>query len=305
MPHGLVEVRPWVHILAMQVTRSDIADFIYVLAIARHLSFRRAAQDLGVSASALSHALKGLEGRLGVRLINRTNRSVMLTAAGEELCAAITGPFDRIAEAVEALNRYRDAPAGRIRLNVVSDAARLLLGPVMPTFVERYPDVDVEVTATNRMMDVTGEGYDAGIRYGGTVPEDMIAVRLSADVRWLVAASPTYLARFGTPQVPEDLQHHRCLQIRLGDDRLYRWEFMRNGVEFALAVPGSVTFNETGIGLEMLRQGGGLMYAAQPVLAPLVASGEARFVLEDWATEGLATTSIIPADGSCPPVCGC
>jgi DNA-binding transcriptional LysR family regulator len=112
MPHGLVEALPWVHILAMQVTRSDIADFIYVLAIARHLSFRRAAQDLGVSASALSHALKGLEGRLGVRLINRTNRSVMLTAAGEELCAAITGPFDRIAEAVEALNRYRDAPAG-------------------------------------------------------------------------------------------------------------------------------------------------------------------------------------------------
>jgi DNA-binding transcriptional LysR family regulator len=192
-----------------------------------------------------------------VRLLNRTNRSVTLTAAGEELQGAIAAPFDRIGDAVEALNRYRDAPTGRIRLNVVTDAAALLLGPVLPTFNDLYPDIEVEVTATNRIVDVTGDGYDAGIRYGGTVPEDMIATRLSADVRWLVAASSAYLARFGTPQVPEDLQHHRCLQIRLGDDRLYRWEFMRNGVEFAIGVPGPVIFNEAAIGLEMLRRGGG------------------------------------------------
>lgn len=270
----------------MHVNRSDLADFTYFLAIARHRSFRRAGLELGVSASALSHALKGLEARLGVRLLNRTNRSVTLTAAGEELQGAISAPFDRIGDAVEALNRYRDAPTGRIRLNVVTDAAALLLGPVLPTFNDLYPDIEVEVTATNRIVDVTGDGYDAGIRYGGTVPEDMIATRLSADVRWVVAASPAYLARFGTPLVPEDLQHHRCLQIRLGDDRLYRWEFVRNGVEFALSVPGPVIFNETPIGLEMLRRGGGLMYAAEPILAPLVARGEAQFVLEGWATRG-------------------
>lgn len=270
----------------MHVNRSDLADFTYFLAIARHRSFRRAGLELGVSASALSHALKGLEARLGVRLLNRTNRSVTLTAAGEELQGAIAAPFDRIGDAVEALNRYRDAPTGRIRLNVVTDAAALLLGPVLPTFNDLYPDIEVEVTATNRIVDVTGDGYDAGIRYGGTVPEDMIATRLSADVRWLVAASSAYLARFGTPQVPEDLRHHRCLQVRLGDDRLYRWEFMRNGVEFAIGVPGPVIFNEAAIGLEMLRRGGGLMYAAEPILAPLLASGEAQLVLESWATRG-------------------
>ncbi|WP_068093030.1 LysR family transcriptional regulator [Novosphingobium rosa] len=270
----------------MHVHRADLADFTYFLAIARHRSFRRAGLELGVTASALSHALKGLESRLGVRLLNRTNRSVTLTAAGEDLQKAISGPLEQIGEAVEGLNRYRDAPSGRIRLNVVSDAAVLLLGPVLPTFIDRYPEIEIEVTATNRMVDMTGDGYDAGIRYGGTVPEDMIATRLSADVRWVVAGSPDYLERFGTPRVPEDLQHHRCLRIRLGDDRVYRWEFMRDGVEFDIGVPGTVTFNETGIGLEMLRRGGGLMYAAEPVMAALLASGEARLVLEEWATSG-------------------
>jgi DNA-binding transcriptional LysR family regulator len=199
----------------MSIGRSDLADFTYFLAIAKHRSFRLAGLELGVSASALSHALKGLEGRLGVRLLNRTNRSVTLTAAGEELRDAITQPFSAIGQAVESLNRYRDAPTGRIRLNVVVDAAALLLGPVLPVFADRYPDIAVDVVATDRMVDVIGGGFDAGIRHGGTVPEDMIAQRISDNLRWVVAAAPRYIERFGLPECPDDLQHHRCLALQL------------------------------------------------------------------------------------------
>ncbi|WP_435368561.1 LysR family transcriptional regulator [Sphingomonas faeni] len=145
----------------MPSSRPDPADFTYFLAIARHRSFSRAGVELGVTASGMSHALKGLEGRLGVRLLNRTSRSVTLTAAGEALRDAVERPFAEIASAVEGLNRFRDTPAGRIRLNVVADAATLLLGSVMSEFADRYPDVEVDIVASNRMIDVIDSGYDA------------------------------------------------------------------------------------------------------------------------------------------------
>jgi DNA-binding transcriptional LysR family regulator len=203
----------------MQFGRSDLADFPYFLATAKHRSFRRAALELGISASALSHAIKGLEARMGIRLLNRNNRSVTLTAAGEQLQAAISSPFEAIGQAVEDLNRFRDAPSGRIRLNVPTDAATLLLAPVMPVFVDRYPDIEVDVAVSNHLIDVIDSGFDAGIRYGGTLPEDMIAQRLSADIRWVVAGSPDYLERFGIPEHPDDLHQHRCLRFRLATAR--------------------------------------------------------------------------------------
>ena len=161
----------------MQFDRADLADFTYFLAIAKHRSFRRASLEVGVSASALSHAIRSLESRTGVRLLNRTNRSVTLTAAGEELRAGLTKPFEAIGEAVERLNRFRDGPTGKIRLNVPSDAATLLLGPVLPVFIDRYPDIQVDVAVSNQLIDVVDGGFDAGIRYGGSVPENMIAQR--------------------------------------------------------------------------------------------------------------------------------
>jgi DNA-binding transcriptional LysR family regulator len=136
------------------------------------------------------------------------------------------------------------------------------------------------------MVDVTEGGYDAGIRYGGTVPEDMIVQRLSADVRWVVAGSPAYLERFGVPAHPMDLQQHRCLRIRLGDGRTYRWEFERDGEELEVVVPGAILLDETNIGLALLRGGAGLMFTAEPMLAPLVQEGTAKLVLEDWAARG-------------------
>ncbi|WP_349793257.1 LysR family transcriptional regulator [Xanthomonas sp. WHRI 7064] len=270
----------------MNLNRADLADFVYFLTIARHLSFSRAATELGVSSSALSHAIKGLETRLAVRLLHRTSRSVTLTAAGEQLLQAISGPFGAIGEAIELLNQHRNSPAGRIRLNVINDAVPLLLGPVLPIFAERYPKVEVDIVSTNRMIDIVEGGFDAGIRYGGTVPEDMIAQRLSPDIRWVVAGAPTYLARHGIPQHPLDLHHHRCVRIRLGNDRIYRWELEKGSELLTVDVPGTMTIDDTRLALALLTGGAGLVYAPEPVLAPLLAAGTARLVLEDWASPG-------------------
>ncbi|MDF5890333.1 LysR family transcriptional regulator [Pseudomonas syringae pv. syringae] len=268
----------------MQLSRANLADFVYFLAIARNQSFSRAGLEVGISASALSHAIKGLEARLGVRLLNRTTRSVTLTDAGEVLHALINKPIDEIDQAMHVLNRFRDEPTGRIRLNILSDAADLLLGPVLPVFNDRYPEIEIDLTVTNRMVDVIGGGHDAGIRYGGTVPEDMIAQRLSPDIRWVVASTAGYLERFGTPLLPEDLMNHRCLRIRLGNDRMYEWEFEKDGESQNIAVPGVITIDETRVGVSLLRHGAGLMYAPEPVLKPLIDSGELISVLDDWAS---------------------
>ncbi|MFV0623469.1 LysR family transcriptional regulator [Sphingomonas sp. ac-8] len=270
----------------MPTSRADLADFSYFLAITRHGSFRRAALDFGVSPSALSHSLRGLEERIGVRLLNRTNRSVTLTAAGEALRDAIADPFERIDTAVDLLNRFRDAPAGRVRLNVVGDAAILLIAPVMPQFVDRYPDMAVDIVASNRMVDIVAEGFDAGIRHGGTVPEDMIAQTLSPPIRWVVAGAPDYFARFGVPQTPDALAAHRCLGVRLGDDRIYRWEFEGEDGPFDVAVPSTVTVDDSRPMLAMALGGAGLMYGPEPIVAEHVAAGSLRLVLEEWATTG-------------------
>jgi DNA-binding transcriptional LysR family regulator len=270
----------------MQFRRSDFADLSYFLEIAKHRNFRRAGLELGLSASALSHALRGLEERLGVRLFNRTSRSVTLTAAGEALQAAIQAPFNEIGQALDVVNRFRDVPMGRVRLSVPNDAADHLVAPVLPTFVERYPDVELEVSVSNRMIDVIDGGYDAGIRYGGTVPEDMIAQRLSADIRWIVVAAPAYLERFGTPKHPNDLQSHRCIRIRIGDDSIYRWEFGRDDEHLTVAAPGSLIVDDGRLGVAAALQGAGLMYVADTMVRDELASGQLRTVLDDWAPLG-------------------
>jgi DNA-binding transcriptional LysR family regulator len=270
----------------VQFRRSDLADLSYFLEIAKHRNFRRAGLELGVSASALSHALRGLEGRLGVRLLNRTSRSVTLTAAGEALQAAILEPFDEIGRAVDVLNRFRDAPMGRIRLSVPTEAADYLVAPVMATFLERYPDVEIEISVSNRMIDVVESGFDAGIRYGGTVPEDMIAQRLSADVRWIVVASPAYLERFGAPVHPNDLLAHRCIRLRIGDDSIYRWEFERGDEQLEVSVPGALIVDQGQFALTAVKDGAGLIYACEPMVRQALRDGVLCTVLDDWAPLG-------------------
>ncbi|AIQ90338.1 MULTISPECIES: LysR family transcriptional regulator [Methylobacterium] len=272
----------------MRINRTELADLGTFLAIARHRNFRRAGLELGVSASALSHALKSMEARLGVRLVNRTSRSVTLTAAGEDLLASLDAPFAAIGCALDLLNQHRE-PAkatGRIRLNVLEHASTLLLAPVLPLFHVRHPRVEIDVRVSNDLLDVVDAGADAGIRYGGTVPQDMVAQRLSADLRWVVVGRPSYLERHGTPDHPRDLAAHRCLRIRLGDDSLYRWEFEREGETIALDVPGAVTLDNTQFALTLAAAGGGLAYLPEPCVGPSVARGELRIVLADWVVAG-------------------
>lgn len=272
----------------MRIDRAELADLGTFLAIARHRSFRRAGLELGVSASALSHALKAMEARLGVRLVNRTSRSVTLTAAGEGLLASLDAPFAAIGSALDVLNQHREPTkaTGRIRLNVLEHASTLLLAPVLPLFHDRHPMIEVDVRVSNDLLDVVEAGADAGIRYGGTIPQDMVARRLSADLRWVVVGAPAYLDRHGTPDHPRDLAAHRCLRIRLGDESLYRWEFEGADGQFALDVPGAVTLDNTQFALSLAAAGGGLTYLPEACVGPSVARGELRVVLADWAPLG-------------------
>jgi DNA-binding transcriptional LysR family regulator len=270
----------------VQLNRTDLADFSYFLVIARHRNFRRAGLELGISASALSHSLRGLETRLGVRLLNRTSRSVTLTAAGDELRTAIEAHFEAIGSAVDVLNRYRDDPAGRIRLNVLEHAATLLLAPALPSFIARYPHIEVDIVVNNGMVDVVQAGADAGIRYGGTVPEDMVAQRLSPDMRWVATSAPSYFDLYGTPDHPNDLMLHNCLRFRLGDDSRYAWEFDRGEESVAVDVPGALTIDNSTLALELARGAAAIAYAPEPLVLPFVARGELQIVLEDWASDG-------------------
>ena len=221
-----------------------------------------------------------------MRLLNRTTKSVTLTAAGESLASAVSEPVAAIDGAIEQLNQFRDSPAGHIRLNVAVEAATLLLAPILPVFAERYPDIELDIVASNRIVDVTEARFDAGIRYGGTVPEDMVAQRLSADVRWVVAASPDYLARFGEPLYPNDLQHHRCVSNRLGNNRIYKWEFERGEEQLTIKVPPLLTVDLAETGVVAILQGFGLMYLPEPLIRQHVSEGRLRLVLTDWASYG-------------------
>lgn len=270
----------------MTLTRADLAEFTCFMALARHLNFRRAALEMGVTASALSHAMSALEERRGVRLLNRTTRSVTLTAAGEALYAMLAGPFETMQQATDLLNSFRDTPMGRIRLNVPGDAATLLLTAVVPVFIERYPGIEVEISVNNHLIDVIGSGFDAGIRYGGTVPEDMITTRLSPDIKWVAAASPSYLARFGVPKTPADLQKHRCINIRLGNDQLYQWEFEQNGQVIVVAPPGQLIIDESQSAISLGVAGAGIIYGAEPILKPYFERGELKIILIEWASMG-------------------
>lgn len=270
----------------MQPSRADLADFLYFLAIARHRSFRKAAIELNVSTSALSHAMSSLEARRGIRLLNRSTRAVTLTAAGEDLRATIEEPIGIIRGAIERLDRLRDAPAGRIRISVPGDAVPLLIEPVLPVFIARYPGVEIDISVSNRMIDVIESGFDAGIRYGGTVPEDMIALRLSPDICWMSAAAPDYLAREGIPETPQALAGHRCIRIRLGNSQIYDWEFERDGACCTIAAAGPITVDDSQTAISLARQGAGILYGAEPVLRPSIEAGTLIPVLAPWSSIG-------------------
>jgi DNA-binding transcriptional LysR family regulator len=268
------------------VRRTDLADLDCFVAIARAGGFRRAALQRGVTGSALSHAMRGLEERLGVRLFHRSNRSISLTAAGEALLADLEPRFRGIDEAVERLNRFRLRPSGRVRVTALRDAMRLLIAPKLPSFMAAFPDIDIEIAADDRFVDMVGEGFDAGIRYGGTIPEGMVAARLTADFDWVVVGAPSYLDAHGRPERPSDLMTHRCIRIRAGHDRIYHWELGAGAEEIALDVPGHLTLGDSELSIHMAVAGAGLFYCLKDRVTAELASGKLEIVLPDWTSPG-------------------
>ncbi len=254
-----------------------------VLAVARHGGFRAAATSLGMSRSALSATVAALEARLGVRLFNRTTRSVAATEAGEQFIARITPALADIRSAFEAVNELRDTPSGTLRLNTSVGAAQMIFAPIVLEYLRRYPDMKVDIVTERRLVDIVAEGFDAGIRLAEAVPRDMISVPLGGEQRLVVVASPDYLKAHPAPSVPDDLMAHRCVRWRFSNGSIYRWEFARHGEAMTLDVPGPITLDEPLLMLEAVRAGVGIGYLGQFHVNADLASGRLVPLLQDWS----------------------
>jgi DNA-binding transcriptional LysR family regulator len=250
--------------------------------VAEERSFTRAARRLAVSPSALSHAIRRLEERVGVRLLARTTRSVAPTQAGSELLARLQPAFQDVQDALDRLTGFRDRPAGRLRLAVSPMAATLVLGPRLGRFAEDYPDILVEVSTRGDRVDLVAGGFDAGIQLGEYVDRDMVAVRVSDDQRAAIVAAPRYFETHPRPLSPRDLLHPQCINFRRGQSGLYRWEFEKNGHALSVAVSGPVVVDSADLLIRAALDGAGLAFGFDAHVAPLVASGALVRVLEDW-----------------------
>src|SRR5215204_1789489 len=226
------------------MARPNVNDLLAFLAVARERSFTRAAAQLGVSQSALSHTIRGLEERLGLRLLTRTTRSVAPTEAGERLLKTVGPKFEQIDTELAALSELRDKPAGTIRITIGEHAAQAILWPALQRLLPRYPDIKVELSIDYGLTDIVAERYDAGVRLGEQVAKDMVAVRIGPDMRMAVVGAPSYFAKRPRPRAPQDLIAHACINMRLPTyGGLYAWEFEKGGRELKVRVEGQLVFN--------------------------------------------------------------
>lgn len=270
--------------------RDSLDDLAAFIAIADHLSFRAAASRLGVTASALSHAMRQLEERLGVRLLHRTTRSVSLTDAGIRLLARLRPAIDEIAGALEDLNQERQRPLGRLRIYATHFAAAAVVAPIWGRFLSTYPDVNLEVTAGEAAVDIVAKGFDAGIGGRDLAPADMIAVRVIGPMKVAVVGASSYFAKHRGPRAPDDLADHSCVQYRRGaDGTIFEWPFERNGKSRKIAVGGRVMVNASDLAVRAAVDGLGIVYTIEALAEPFLRSGQLIRVLEDWSPsfEGL------------------
>jgi len=258
-------------------------DLIAFLAVARERSFTRAAAQLGVSQSALSHTIRGLEERLGLRLLTRTTRSVAPTEAGERLLRTVGPKFEQIDSELSALSELREKPAGTVRITIGEHAAETILWPALAKLLPRYPDIKVELIIDYGLTDIVAERYDAGVRLGEQVAKDMIAVRIGPDFGMAVVGAPAYFARKPKPRKPQDLTAHDCINIRLPTyGGIYAWEFEKRGRELKVRVDGQLVFNNTGLRLNAALAGFGLAYLPEDHVKKQLADGRLIRVLADW-----------------------
>jgi len=260
-----------------------VNDLQAFLAVARERSFTKAAARLDVTPSALSHTIRALEERLGVRLLSRTTRNVAPTEAGERLMRSIAPLFDQINAEVEALGELREKPAGTIRITCTDDAIELYLRPRLAPFLKNYPDITLELFVDYGYSNIVEERFDAGIRLGEAISKDMIAVRISPDWRLAVVGSPAYFARCPQPATPHELTNHACVNIRhRPSGAIYAWEFEKDGQAFSVKCDGQLVFNSIVHVLNGAVDGIGLAYVPEALAAPYLADGRLKEVLADW-----------------------
>jgi DNA-binding transcriptional LysR family regulator len=265
------------------MAQTKINDLQAFLAVAREQSFTKAAARLGITPSALSHTIRALEERLGVRLLARTTRNVAPTEAGDRLMRSIAPLFDQIAAEVEALGELREKPAGTIRITCTDDVIELYLRPVLASFLKNYPDITLELFVDYGFTNIVEERFDAGIRLGEAISKDMIAVRISPDWRLAVVGSPAYFERCPPPATPYDLTDHACVNIRhRPSGAIYAWEFEKNGKAFTVKGEGQLVFNSIVHVLNGALDGIGLAYVPEALAAPYLADGRLKEVLADW-----------------------
>jgi DNA-binding transcriptional LysR family regulator len=263
--------------------RGNLNDLLAFLAVGRERSFTKAAAKLGVSQSALSHTIRGLEARLGLRLLTRTTRSVSPTEAGERLLHIVGPRFEEIEAELEALSELRDKPAGTVRITATDYAADTVLWPRLAKLLRKYPDIKVEITIDYGLTDIVAQRFDAGVRLGEQVAKDMIAVRIGPDIRMAVVGAPSYFRGRSEPRRPPELIGHNCANLRLPTHGgLYAWEFEKGHHETRVRVEGQLVFNGTAQMLNAALAGFGLAYVPEDLARPHIAKGHLKRVLEDW-----------------------
>lgn len=265
------------------MARENLNDLLAFVTVALDRSFTKAASKLGVSPSALSHTLRSLEARLGIRLLNRTTRSVSPTQAGDRLLVNISPHFEEIELQLEGLSEFRDKPAGTIRITSGDHAANSILWPALSKFLPKYPDINVEIVVEYALTDIVAQRYDAGVRMGEQVADGMIGVPIGPPLRMAAVGAPAYLKKNRAPKVPEELTKHRCINLRLPTyGGLYAWEFEKNKREVNVRVDGQVTFNGVTQIVNAALDGFGLAYLPEDLVQPYLARRRLIRVLEDW-----------------------
>jgi len=262
--------------------RPALNDLTAFAAIVSRRSFRKAADELGLAPSTLSHMMRTLEANMGMRLLHRTTRSVSATEAGERLIARLQPVLRDLDLALAEVDSFRGSPSGTLRINTSEIAARMLLQKVVPAFLARHPEVKLDLVTEGRLVDIVADGFDAGIRLGEAVPQDMIGVRFGGPVRFVAVASPCYLANHKKPKTPDDLKHHECIRFRMPSGKMFRWEFAKRTQEITVDVPGALTLDHLGLMTEAAAKGLGIAYVSEHTAAPWIERGDLVTVLDDW-----------------------
>jgi DNA-binding transcriptional LysR family regulator len=283
------------------MVRPSLNDLTAFVTVATRRSFRRAADELGTAPSTLSHAMRALEERMGVRLLNRTTRSVSPTEAGSELLSRLQPALATLDEALDSIASFRGSVTGTVRINAPRLGATLLIRDILPEMAERFPDAVVDLIVEGKLIDIVAAGFDAGVRLVDSIPKDMIAVPFGGPVSFICVASPAYLERFDEPGTPDELTRHRCIGHRVPGGKLYRWEFERAGQALAIETSGPIILDDEELMVDAAIKGLGIAYVASPAADMALAEGRLRRILAAWTPAPERVAIYYPGHRAVPP----